>query len=163
MKPETPTPAAKTGVLTAAVDLTGMASSGAGLVATLAHSTMLQLLRAVSTDDRKTGLSRQQLTLLWLIATDGPIVASRLAVIEDLSAATVQRSLAAMKRRELVSSTRPGGRGESRWSATTKGRDVLEQARRRRLSKLMSHFAGLDASELATVEAALHLLRRGLF
>ena len=127
------------------------------------HSAAIHALRHVRREDPAAGLSAARLSALSVLVFGGPRTLGELAAAEQVRPPTMTSIVRALEaggyvRREPV----PGDARVSRVSATGKGRQVLQQGRRRRVERLAERLGTLDADEVATVRAAAELVERAL-
>jgi DNA-binding MarR family transcriptional regulator len=127
------------------------------------HSAAIHALRHVRREDPATGLSAARLSALSVLVFGGARTLGELAAAEQVRPPTMTSIVRALEaggyvRREPV----PGDARVSRVSATGKGRQVLQQGRRRRVERLAERLGTLDADEVATVRAAAELVERAL-
>src|ERR671932_2130184 len=119
------------------------------------HSAAIHALRHVRREDPATGLSAARLSALSVLVFGGARTLGELAAAEQVRPPTMTSIVRALEaggyvRREPV----PGDARVSRVSATGKGRQVLQQGRRRRVERLAERLGTPDADEVATVRAA---------
>lgn len=132
-------------------------------VANELNTTAIHTLRRARSADAESGLSAERLSLLSVLVYAGPRTMSQLARTEQVSRPAVTRTVGGLEAEGLVSRHRlPGDRRSSVVQATDAGREVLEDARRRRIRVLTEVLAGATPHELAQVSAALEVVRRGL-
>ena len=124
-------------------------------VADRIHGAALRLLRHVRKADLAAGISGPQLSALSVLVVQGPQTMSQLAEAEQVRLPTISKLVTELEARELVQrSTDPFDRRVSRICATEKGRTLLEESRRRRLSRLVESLNRLSQPQLATLSAA---------
>ncbi|HEX4058188.1 MAG TPA: MarR family transcriptional regulator [Galbitalea sp.] len=135
---------------------------------TVPESTAARLSLIVGRLNRKLalapgGLSHGLLMSLATVAKRGPLRLAELAAAEQVSAPSVTRTVAELEARGLVQrSVDPDDGRAFRVEATPAGLDAILRARAARAEVLANLLSGLDASEIATVEAALPALERAL-
>ena len=124
------------------------------------HSAAIHLLRHVARDDPASGLTRSRLSALSVLVYAGPLGLNELAAAEQVRPPTMTKIVQALQHAGLV---------EKRWhgrnvqlTATGCGREVLEQARRRRLAQLASRLRRLPPRDVATVAEAAELIEPAL-
>lgn len=123
------------------------------------HSAAIHLLRAVSTVDRKTGLSPERLSVLSILAYAGPKTVGQIADLEAVSPPAVSRILNALEEDGLVARQRMDtDRRYVRVVASKKGRRLMEDARARRLEGIAQKLDGLGDDELAALRRAAEIL-----
>ena len=123
------------------------------------HSAAIHLLRRTRAVDRASGLTAERLSLLSVLAYAGPMTVSELADAEMVSRPAISRSLKSLQ--ELGLARRERSRADRRQvvvHATERGRALMEEGRKRRLSRLVWELAELGERDLGTLEAALDLL-----
>lgn len=109
------------------------------------------------------GLSHGLLMSLATIAKHGPLRLAELAAAEQVSAPSMTRTVAELESRELVErSVDPDDGRAIRLEVTPAGVDAILRARAARAQVIADMLDGLDASEIATIEAALPALERAL-
>jgi DNA-binding MarR family transcriptional regulator len=109
------------------------------------------------------GLSHGLLMSLATIAKRGPLRLAELAAIELVSAPSVTRTVAELESRGLVGrSVDPDDGRAILVEVKPAGVDAILRARAARAQVVADLLASLDASEIASVEAALPALERAL-
>jgi DNA-binding MarR family transcriptional regulator len=142
---------------------TGLRSSRRRRVANELNTTAIHALRVARTTDAETGLSPERLSLLSVLVYAGPRTMSQLARIEQVTAPAITRIVGGLEAAGLVSrEVVAADRRTTRVTATPAGRQVLEDARRRRVEGLAGALRGATAAELEVVSDALAIVRRGL-
>lgn len=123
------------------------------------HSAAIHLLRAVRVEDRATGLSGPRLSALSVIVFGGPLSLSALAGAEQVRPPTISRLVQDLEREGLVERVRDPGDGRV-WKvrATARGRQLLEEGRRRRVVRLAAAVEALPAAERRLLARAVNLL-----
>jgi DNA-binding MarR family transcriptional regulator len=132
-------------------------------VANELNTTAIHALRRARVADAASGLTPERLSLLSVLVFAGPMPMSRLAAIEGVSAPAITRIVTALEADALV--TRhgmPEDRRRVEVRATAKGRQVMDDGRRRRIEVLGEVLAGASAEELAEISSALATVRRAL-
>src|SRR5712671_3286181 len=101
------------------------------------HSASIRLLRMVRAQDTATKIGPAQLSALSVLVFGGAMSLKRLASAEQVRPPTMSRIVAALEAQHLVrrESVRDDRR-EIRLHATTKGNNLLQEARKRRVSAL---------------------------
>ena len=125
------------------------------------HSAAIHLLRRVSRDDPRAGVSAARLSALSVLVFAGPKTVSELAALERVRVPTMSRLVSAMEEEALV--RRVPHDTDARavvLHATAKGRRVLDRARELRLSLLESLLEGASPREVETVRAAAEIVDR---
>jgi DNA-binding MarR family transcriptional regulator len=108
---------------------------------------------------RGSGLTQSQLSALGVIARQGPIRLSDLAEIESMNPTMVSRIVAALDEAGLVRRrTDPEDRRSGLLEVTASGRRTHDRLRTERGRALTQGLEALDASDAATIEAALPAL-----
>ena len=138
-----------------------MSKSDALEVADRLHSAAIRLLRAVRVVDGETGLSAPKLSALSVLIYGGARSLSALAQAEQVTAATMSK---------LISDLEAGGhvakrvdaadRRGVRIDATTQGRALFRDARKRRLDLLRKRVAKLSERERERLRGAAELMLR---
>ena len=132
-------------------------------VANELNTTAIHALRRARVADAATGLTPERLSLLSVLVFAGPMPMSRLAAVEGVSAPAITRIVTALETDGLVtrhSVSEDRRRVEVR--ATAKGRQVMDDGRRRRIEVLADVLTGLSKPELAEISRALATIRRAL-
>jgi DNA-binding MarR family transcriptional regulator len=124
-------------------------------VADRIHGAAIRLLRYVRKADLAAGLTAPQLSALSVLVFNGPQTMTQLAAAEQVRLPTVSKLVGDLESRELIArNADPTDRRVSRLYATKKGRVLLEEARRRRLARLVDALGRLSKPQLATLAAA---------
>ena len=128
-------------------------------VADRLHSAALHLLRLVRREDVATGLSPARLSALSVLVFGGARTVGELAAAEQVRSPTMSRLVAEMEAEGLVE-RRPAAadRRVVMVTATGKGRRVLQDGRRRRVSTLAARLSALDGSDVALLDRAAALV-----
>jgi len=125
------------------------------------HSAAIRLLRLVRAADAETGLSAPRLSALSVLVYAGPKSITALARIEQVTAATMSKLIAELEAAGLVAKRADKSDGRAlRIEATSKGRMLLQEGRKRRLALLRQRFAALTPGERVTLEKAAALMLR---
>ena len=125
------------------------------------HSAAIHLLRRLRAVDETSGLSTPRLSALSVIVFRGPLRLSALAAAEQVRRPTITRLVQELEGAGLVERLADTtDRRASRLRATTKGRRLLEAARRRRVRLLASARARLSPEERSLLARATDLLGR---
>jgi DNA-binding MarR family transcriptional regulator len=123
------------------------------------HSAAIHLLRSLRTEDSASGLSGPRLSALSVIVFAGPIAMSALAAAEQVRPPTMTRLVAELERRGLVERERdPDDHRGVRVRATTIGRELLEEGRRRRVVRLAAALEALPPAERKLLARAAELI-----
>ncbi|HTE75024.1 MAG TPA: MarR family transcriptional regulator [Actinomycetes bacterium] len=132
-------------------------------VANALNSTAIHVLRSARTVDRETGLSAERLSLLSVLVFGGPATMSSLARAEQVSRPAITRTVRALEQAGLVRRDEVAeDRRQSRVSATSAGRRLLEAGRRARIERLAGVLEDAHPEELAELDRALAVVRRAL-
>jgi DNA-binding MarR family transcriptional regulator len=124
-------------------------------VADRIHTAAIRLLRFARKADLAAGISAPQLSALSVLVFSGPQTMTQLAAAEQVRLPTMSKLVAELESRALVvRSIDPSDRRVSRLFPTRKGRALLEEARRRRLARLVEAIGRLSKPQLATLAAA---------
>ena len=133
------------------------------LLADRLHSAAIHLLRRVRRQDVVSGLGPAQLSALSVLVFRGPMGLNQLAAAEQVSPPTMSRVVAALERQKVVERTsdaRDARRIHLR--ATAKGQNLLQKARKRRISYLAERLAELPAESLSELASAAEILDQSL-
>ncbi|MEZ4588138.1 MAG: MarR family transcriptional regulator [Gemmatimonadales bacterium] len=131
----------------------------AAQVATRLHSAAIHLLRRLRVEDQASGLTAPRLSAMSVIVFGGPVTLGDLARAEQVSAPTMSRMVAGLRRLGLVEVTRdPDDRRVQRIRATTRGKALLEAGRGRRVRRLAADLEALSDPEFAALAKALPTL-----
>ena len=132
-------------------------------VANELNTTVIHTLRRARVSDVESGLSPERLSLLSVLVYAGPRTMGELARAEQVTRPAITRIVDALEAEGLAGREPVAtDRRTILVSATPAGREVLEEARRRRVEALASVLDGATAQELALVSRALQVVRRGL-
>jgi DNA-binding MarR family transcriptional regulator len=125
------------------------------------HSASIHLLRRVSREDSRAGVSPARLSALSVLVFAGPKTMSELAAMERVKVPTMSRLVAAMEEEGLVRREKHGTDARAVvLRSTAKGRRILDRARELRLSLLESLLSTATAGEIATVREAAEIVDR---
>lgn len=130
-------------------------------VADRLHSAAIHLLRRLRREDDASGLSAPRLSALSVIVFAGPITLGALAAAEQVRPPTMTRVVQSLERDGLV--TREPVADDARAvliRATSRGIRLLSEGRTRRVKRLASDLAALQATELHLLARAAVLLER---
>src|SRR5438270_5443903 len=106
-------------------------------VADRLHSAAIRLLHLVRAEDASTHIGPAQLSALSVLVFGGAMSLKRLAAAEQVKPPTMSRIVAALEKQRLVHrETVRHDRREIRLHATAKGNNLMQQARKRRVSAL---------------------------
>jgi DNA-binding MarR family transcriptional regulator len=130
-------------------------------VATALHRAAIRLLRAVRTADDETGVSAPKLSALSVLVFGGAQSLSSLARAEQVTPATMSKLVSELEALGLVAKRvdREDKRGV-RIEVTAKGRALMEEGRKRRLTLLNARIAKLTREERAQLVDASALMMR---
>jgi DNA-binding MarR family transcriptional regulator len=124
------------------------------------HSAAIHLLRHVRREDPQAGITAARLSALSVVIYAGPLGLGELAAAEQVRPPTMTRIVQALEDAGLVEKQRRGRRVAL--TATAAGRELLEQARRRRLELLAERLRRLDPAEIEAVAEAADLIERAI-
>jgi DNA-binding MarR family transcriptional regulator len=130
-------------------------------VATALHRAAIRLLRTVRAADDETGVSAPKLSALSVLVFGGAQSLSSLARAEQVTPATMSKLVSDLEGLGLVAKRvdRDDKRG-LRIEVTAKGRALMEEGRRRRLTLLNARIAKLTRDERALLADASALMMR---
>ena len=137
------------------------ATSDPNAIAERLHSAAIHLLRRLRREDDASGLSAPRLSALSVIVFGGPITLGALATAEQVRPPTMTRLIQELEKDGLV--TRGTVEGDARSvliRATAKGTRLLHEGRARRVRRLASDLAALEAAELHILARAMDVLER---
>jgi DNA-binding MarR family transcriptional regulator len=138
-----------------------MSKSDALEVADRVHSAAIRLLRAVRVADDETGLSAPKLSALSVLIFGGSKSLSALAQAEQVTAATMSKLISDLEAAGHVAKrVDHTDRRGLRIEATTQGRALFHEARKRRLDLLRKRVARLSAGERQCLRDAAELMLR---
>ena len=124
-------------------------------------STAARLMRLVRQDKDAGGFSAARISALSVISRDGPLSLRALAAAEQVRAPTMSRIVDALVCDGLVvREQHPDDRRSVRISATERGAEMLEAARRRRVRALTVRLDRLGESEKRALLRGVELLER---
>lgn len=124
------------------------------------HSTAIHLLRQVRTEDRASGIGPAQLSALSVLVFGGTMSLKQLAEIEQVRPPTMVRIVQGLVAEELVTShvDRDDAR-KVRIAATSKGRALMQRARKRRVQALARMLEEKSVAERLEIAKAVGILR----
>ena len=130
-------------------------------VADRLHSAAIHLLRRAAEEDRTAGLSPARLSALSVVVFRGPLTLGELATAEGVRSATMSGIVNGLEHDGLVR-RRPHGRDRRAVNieATAAGRRLLQQARERRIERVVAKLGDLSADDLDTLAEAAELLEQ---
>jgi DNA-binding MarR family transcriptional regulator len=124
------------------------------------HSAAIQLLRAIRVEDRASGLSGPRLSALSVLVFGGPLPMSALAAAEQVQPPTISRLVRELEREGLVERVRDAtDRRVLKVRATTLGRRLMEEGRRRRVVRLAAVLAALPAEDRKLLASSAALIQ----
>jgi DNA-binding MarR family transcriptional regulator len=125
------------------------------------HSAAIHLLRRVRRHDAAAGVSGPSGSALSVVVFRGPLTISELADAEQVRAPTMTRLVSAMELAGLVERLAdPDDRRVVRVRATTRGKAILENARRQRVESLAADLEALPAKDMGTLRQAVAVLEQ---
>lgn len=127
------------------------------------HSAAIHALRYAARVDPASGLSAARLSALSVLVFGGPKTLGELAAAEQVRPPTMTRIVHGLVQHGLV--RREPDRNDGRVvhvRASSKGRRVLQQARRRRIASLAERLSNLDSDQVALVREAAELVETAL-
>jgi DNA-binding MarR family transcriptional regulator len=125
------------------------------------HSAAIHLLRSLRVEDRASGLSGPRLSALSVVVFAGPLTMSALAQAEQVQPPTITKLVREMEREGLVERVRDrDDRRVLMVGATARGRQLLEQGRRRRVVRLAAALEALPERDRKLVARAAELIDR---
>jgi DNA-binding MarR family transcriptional regulator len=125
------------------------------------HSAAIHLLRRLRAEDDAMGLSAPRLSALSVVVFAGPVTLSDLAAAEQVRLPTISRLIKDLEAEGLVRRLKAGDDARvQRVAATAKGKKLLHEGRRRRVSRLAAELAALSAAERARLGEAAELMER---
>jgi len=131
-----------------------------GATATELNSGAIHLLRAVRRVDRDSGLPPGQLYALSVLVFGGPLTLGALAAAEEVAGPTMTRIVDGLVARGLAERQRPADRRTVLVAATSAGRRVMRDGRRRRVEALEAALAALPAADRRRLRGVGPLLER---
>lgn len=125
------------------------------------HSAAIHLLRHAAKPDVLSGQGPARLSALSVLVFGGPKTLGDLAAAERVKPPTMSRIVAGLRMSGLAGIQKDGKDARKvRISATAKGEQVLQEARRRRIRTLAETLAMLDSAELEVLRAAAEIIER---
>jgi DNA-binding MarR family transcriptional regulator len=123
------------------------------------HSLAIHLLRKLRREDAKAGLTGPRLSALSVVVFAGPVMLGELAAAEQVKPPTMTRIVRALERQRLVRREKDPTDGRIvRLRATARGQALLHAGRARRVAKLATPIAELDAADRELLERAAEVL-----
>ena len=127
------------------------------------HSAALRLLRRARTADASMDLDGPRASVLSVLVFAGPTPIGQLAVLEQVSAPAITKTVTALEAAGLARRTRSAeDRRVVLVSATAKGRSLLERGRAARVRVVADLLADLSEADLRTLARAAALIARTL-
>src|SRR4051812_39790220 len=136
-------------------------SNRAETVADRLHSASIHLLRRVRRRDDESGVTAPHLSALSVLVFAGARTLGELAEAEQVRPPSITRIVQNLEADGLVEREPDAAdRRVVRVRATEKGRRILEEGRRRRISDLAGRLEPLSDEEMETLERAAALIER---
>lgn len=130
-------------------------------VADRLHSAAIHLLRRLRKQDEAAGLGAARLSALSVVVFGGPLTLGELAAAEQVRPPTMTRIVAGLEEAGLVArETDARDRRVMRVRATGRGRRLMEEGRRRRISYLAARLKSLPPGDVRLLEKATALIER---
>jgi DNA-binding MarR family transcriptional regulator len=130
-------------------------------VANQLRPVLLRLARELRKETESLGVTARQVTLLWLIKSNPGLSLRELAAEERISAPALSGHVDRLERAGLIQRVREqDDRRRVGLALTEDGARLLKRVRARRTSWLAERLGGLDAEEVAAIEAAVEPLGR---
>ena len=130
-------------------------------VADRLHSASIHLLRRVRRRDDESGVTAPHLSALSVLVFGGARTLGELAEAEQVRPPSITRIVRNLEADGLVEREPDAAdRRIVRVRATDKGRTILEEGRRRRISDLAARLRTVEAADLETLERAAELIER---
>src|SRR5438477_6150891 len=127
------------------------------------HSAAIHALRHVRREDPATGVPPAQLSALSVLVFGGSRTLGELASAEQVRPPTMTRIVQALEAEGLIRRERDPRDGRvQRLSATAKGRRVMQQARKRRVTNLATLLERLSPAEIRRVQESAKLVEKAL-
>ena len=128
-------------------------------VADALHSAAIHLLRKVRKEDDRTGITPSRLSALSVLVFAGPMRVTDLARAEHVKPPTMTRIVAALEADRLARKSSDAADGRSvRIEATRRGARIMQEGRRRRVTRLGDALKELGGRDLAVVARAAEIL-----
>ena len=132
-------------------------------VADRLHSASIHLLRSVRRRDDETGVTAPHLSALSVLVFGGPRTLGELAAAEQVTPPSMTRIVRNLERDGLAErEVDAADRRVFRIRATERGRQIMQEGRRRRIASLAGRLRALTDDELETLERAAELIERVL-
>ncbi len=130
-------------------------------VAERLHGAAIRLIRRLRKSDEASGLAAPKLSALSVLVFGGPHTVKELAAVEQVRASTMSRLLAELESVGLVQKSKDPEDGRIvRVQATTRGRNLLEARKSRRLEVLAAQIRSLDVHERRLISSAVKVIER---
>ena len=130
-------------------------------VADALHSAAIHLLRGVREEDARAGVGPAQLSALSVLVFAGPMRLTTLARVEQVRPPTMTKVVTGLEVRGLVRRHADNEDARAvRLEATARGTKLLQEGRRRRVERLASALAALDAGDLDILARAATIIER---
>jgi len=130
-------------------------------VAERLHGAAIRLIRRLRKSDEASGLAAPKLSALSVLVFGGPHTVKELAAAEQVRAPTMSRLLAELEGAGLVQKSKDPADGRIvRVQATTRGRNLLEAGKSRRLEVLAAQIRSLDVHERRLISTAVKVIER---
>jgi len=124
------------------------------------NSVAIHLLRRIRATDVSLGMTPARLSALSVLVFAGPMSLKGLADVEQVSAPTMSKLVAALEQDGLVRRKGDPRDGRAvRLSATPAGKVLLERGRQLRIARLVADLRTLAVSDQAALHRATKILR----
>ena len=128
-------------------------------IADTLHSSAIHLLRKLRVSDAEFGIAPAQLSALSVLVFSGAKTLGQLALIEQVTAPSMCRTIDGLESKELVRRARDKRDRRVVYAvATREGKRKLELARHRRLETLSQAISHLPGKELDNLSSALQTI-----
>ena len=131
-------------------------------VADQLHSAAIHLLRRLRIRDFASGIGPAQLSALSVLVFGGPRSLGELAEAEQVRAPTMSRIVAGLERSGLVRRHPTDDARRVRLKVTSKGTQIMQESRQRRVESLARALAALSETEILQLADLTGLLRQVL-
>ena len=130
-------------------------------VADALHSAAIHLLRGVRKEDVRSGIGPARLSALSVLVFAGPMRLSDLARIEQVRPPTMTKVIAGLEARGLVKRRADAKDARAvRLEATARGTRLLQEGRRRRVTRLAEGLQTLEPQEITLLGRAARIIER---
>ena len=120
---------------------------------------LLRLSRELRKETEQLGVTSRQVTLLWLIRGNPDLSLRELAAEERISAPALSGYVDRLEKANLIERVRAADdRRRVDLALTEEGERLLKRVRARRTTWLAERLRGLDAGEIAAIDAAIEPL-----